>query len=155
MEKISKHIAYNEVVISGTAKRLGIDNTPSKEQLNNIKLLADKVFEPLREHFDVPIYIASGFRSDELNKAIRGAKSSQHMANNGAAFDLDADRYGRITNAEIFNYILEHLDFDQLIWEFGTDDNPDWVHVSYKAGDNRKSVLKAYKENGRTKYFTL
>lgn len=145
--KISKHVAYSEVIHSDTAVRKGISNIPSKEQLDNIKELAVKVFEPLRAHFNVPIYISSGFRSVELNKALKGAKNSQHCANNGAAFDLDADRYNRISNSDIFNYILNNLEFDQLIAEFEENGQPRWVHVSYKTEDNRKQVLIATKNS--------
>ena len=93
------------------------------------------------------------FRSAALNEAIGGAKSSQHMK--GQAMDLD-DVYGYKTNAEMYHWIKENLNFDQLIWEFGTDTNPNWIHVSYvNDEDNRNRCLKAYKENGRTKYKTI
>ena len=151
--KITEHVSYKEIINSTTAKRLGIINEPDSEQLDRIKLLCEKIFEPVRLEFKVPIYISSCFRSDKLNTAIGGAKASQHMANNGAAMDIDADRYGRVTNAEIFHYILENLDYDQLIWEFGDKNDPAWVHVSYKEKDNRKSTLIAYKdENNKTRY---
>jgi hypothetical protein len=119
--------------------------------MDRIILLANNLFEPLREWVGGPIKINSCFRSEELNTRIGGSKSSQHMANNGAAMDLD-DTYGHKTNAQMFHYIKDNLDFDQLIWEFGTDDNPSWVHVSYKEEGNRKNILKACKINGRTKY---
>lgn len=151
--KITKHVAYSEIIHSDTARRKGIKNKPNKVQLANISKLCEKIFEPVRLNFKVPIYISSCFRSDKLNKAIGGAKGSQHMANNGAAMDIDADRYGKITNADIFYYILENLEFDQLIWEFGDAHNPAWVHVSYNEGKNRKQILVAYKNYlGRTKY---
>ncbi len=98
------------------------------------------------------IYVSSGYRSDALNKAIGGSRKSQHSK--GEALDLDNDNKNvAASNTEIFNYIKDNLDFDQLIWEFGTDENPDWVHVSYLSIDeNRKRCLRAYKENGKTKY---
>jgi hypothetical protein len=147
---ISKHISDKEGVYSRTALRLGIENEPNKEQLANMKLLAKEVFEPLRAYVGGPIKINSFFRSPELNKAIGGSGKSQHC--HGQAIDLD-DTFGRCTNAEMFEFIKKHLDFDQIIWEFGNDDNPDWVHVSYVSPDqNRNRCLQAYKENGKTNY---
>ena len=147
---ISKHISYKEGVRSNTAIRRGIDNTPNDEQLNNMETIAEKIFEPLRAYVGGPIKINSFFRCPELNKAIGGSSKSQHCK--GQAMDID-DTFGRCTNAEMYYFIKEHLDFDQMIWEFGDDDNPDWVHVSYVSPeDNRNRCLKAYKENGKTKY---
>ncbi|NPV12899.1 MAG: peptidase M15 [Ignavibacteria bacterium] len=150
-ENISKHLTYKEVTYSQTAIKNNIDNTPNEKQLSNIKLAADKIFEPLREWVGGPIYISSCFRSDKLNKKIGGANSSQHLANNGAAFDID-DTYGYKTNKEMFHYILDNLEFDQLIWEFGNDNNPDWVHFSYNEGKNRKETLRSKMVDGKTVY---
>ena len=150
MSKISKHISLREAIESYTAKRKGIENIPSEYQLTNMVALAENVFEPLREWVGGPIKINSFFRSIELNKAIGGSSKSQHCQ--GRAMDID-DVYGYKTNAEMYNYIKNNLDFDQLIWEFGTDDNPDWVHVSYVSTDqNRKRCLKANKEGGKSVY---
>ncbi|QDP61978.1 MAG: putative peptidase M15 [Prokaryotic dsDNA virus sp.] len=150
---ISKHITYAEAIHSNTAKRDGIDNTPNSQHLENMKELAEKVFEPLRSWVGGPIKVNSFFRSPKLNEAIGGASSSQHCK--GQAIDLD-DVYGHKTNAEMFLYIRENLDFDQLIWEFGTDMSPNWIHVSYVSKeDNRGRCLKAYKEDGKTKYKTI
>ena len=141
---ISKHVSYKEGVYSITATRRCLDNTPSGEQLANMKLLAEKVFEPLREWVGGPIRINSFFRGPELNKAIGGSSKSQHCK--GQAVDID-DTFGRMTNAEIYKIIKDNLDFDQMIWEFGDDDNPNWVHVSYVSEDaNRNRCLKAYKD---------
>ena len=147
---ISKHISNKEGVYSRTALRLGIENKPNNEQLANMKLLAEEVFEPLRAYVGGPIKINSFFRSPELNKAIGGSVKSQHC--HGQAIDID-DTFGRCTNAEMYEFIKKHLDFDQMIWEFGDTDNPDWVHVSYVSEkQNRNRCLQAYKENGKTKY---
>ena len=147
---ISKHISYKEGVYSRTATRLDIDNEPNNEQMDNMCLIAQEVFEPLRMWVGGPIKINSFFRSPELNKAIGGSGKSQHC--HGQAIDLD-DTFGRATNAEMYNFIKENLDFDQMIWEFGDEDNPDWVHVSYVSeAKNRNRCLQAYKENGKTKY---
>jgi hypothetical protein len=150
MNRISKHITYKEATRSVTALRLGIENKPSEYELQNMELIAEKVFEPLREAINGPIKINSFYRSEELNKAIGGSSRSQHCQ--GRAIDID-DVYGYVSNAYMYYYIKDNLDFDQLIWEFGTDTNPDWVHVSYVDGDsNRKRCLLAYKDNGKTKY---
>ena len=148
--KISKHISGREAIESYTAERRGIENIPSEYQLTNMIAIAENVFEPLRKWVGGPIKINSFFRSPELNKAIGGSSKSQHCE--GRAIDID-DVYGHKSNAEMFNYIKNNLDFDQLIWEFGTDDNPDWVHVSYVSIDgNRRRCLKAEKVNNKTTY---
>ena len=147
---ISKHISDKEGVYSRTALRLDIDNTPTKEHKQNMVKLAEEVFEPLRAYVGGPIKINSFYRSPELNKAIGGSTKSQHC--NGQAIDID-DTFGRCTNAEMFEFIKKHLDFDQILWEFGNDKNPNWVHVSYVSPqENRNRCLKAYKENNKTKY---
>ena len=147
---ISEHISKKEATFSATATRRGIDNTPGEYELQNMELIAEKVFEPLRKHVNGPIKINSFYRSEELNQAIGGSSNSQHCQ--GRAMDLD-DTYGYMSNADMYNYIKDNLDFDQMIWEFGTEENPDWVHVSYVDADsNRKRCLQAYKEDGKTKY---
>ena len=147
---ISKHISYKEGVYSITATRKGIDNTPNNDQLSNMVLIAEEIFEPLRAYVGGPIKINSFFRCPELNTAIGGSSKSQHCK--GQAIDID-DTFGRVTNAEMYHWIKEYLDFDQMIWEFGDDNNPNWVHVSYVSeGENRNRCLKAYRENGKTKY---
>jgi zinc D-Ala-D-Ala carboxypeptidase len=150
MSNISKNITYKEAIHSNTAKRLGIDNEPSHEQIANMMTIATMIFQPLRSWVGGPIKITSFFRSPKLNSAIGGSKTSQHCT--GQAMDID-DVYGHKSNAEMFMYIKENLDFDQLIWEFGNDENPSWIHVSYvDAQENRNRCLQAYKENGKTKY---
>jgi len=147
---ISKHISYKEGVYSRTALRRGIKNNPNADQMENMVAIAEEVFEPLRMWVGGPIKINSFFRSPELNKAIGGSGKSQHC--HGQAIDLD-DTFGRATNAEMYKFIKENLDFDQIIWEFGDDTNPDWVHVSYVSPEqNRNRCLKAYRENGKTNY---
>ena len=147
---ISKHISDREGVYSTTAIRRGLDNTPDAEQLLNMRLLAEKVFEPLREWVGGPIRINSFFRGPELNKAIGGSSKSQHCK--GQAMDIDDGGCNK-TNAEMYKFIKDELEFDQMIWEFGDDKNPNWVHVSYVSeNENRNRCLKAYKENGKTKY---
>ena len=150
---ISEHISYKEGVRSNTATRRGIDNTPNAEQLENMELVAEEVFEPLRAYVGGPIKINSFFRCRELFYAIGGSCKSQHCK--GQAMDID-DTFGRMTNAEMYHWIKDYLDFDQMIWEFGDDDNPDWVHVSYVSPEeNRNRCLKAYREDGKTKYMVI
>jgi len=150
---ISKHISYKEGVYSNTAIRRGIDNTPNEEQLDNMKLIAENIFEPLRQYVGGPIKINSFFRCPELNTAIGGSGKSQHCK--GQAIDVD-DTLGVMTNAKMYYWIKENLNFDQMIWEFGDDDNPNWVHVSYVSPEeNRNRCLKAYKDKGKTKYMVI
>ena len=132
---ISKHVSKKEGTFSNTATRRGIDNTPGSKELQNMELIAEKIFEPLRKAANGPIKINSFYRSVELNKAIGGSSKSQHCQ--GRAIDID-DVHGYMSNKEMYNYIKNNLDFDQLIWEFGTEDNPDWVHVSYVDVDNNR-----------------
>jgi hypothetical protein len=148
--QLSTNLSLAEAIRSETAKRKGISNMPTPEHIENAKKLAANIFQPIREHFGKPIFISSGYRSAELNKAISGSLSSQHCS--FEAIDIDMDGTD-ITNAQIFHYIKDNLNFDQMIWEFGTDTNPDWVHVSFAANrSQRKQILVAKKVNGKTTY---
>jgi hypothetical protein len=150
MERISEHISYKEGIKSNTATRLGIKNTPDDYQITNMVNISVNVFEPLRKYVGGPIRISSFYRCEELNRAIGGSSRSQHCE--GRAIDLD-DTLGHKTNAEMYKYIKDNLSFDQLIWEFGDDTNPDWIHVSYVHPDeNRKRCLRAERTNGKTTY---
>lgn len=153
--KLSEHLDLSEVIRSESAKRNGISNMPTAQHIENFKLLAEKVFQPIREHFRCPIHISSGYRSKELNSIIGGSSSSQHCT--GEAIDLDMDGTPNgVTNRMVFDYIKNNLEFDQLIYEFGNDTNPDWVHVSYESsGKQRKQVLKAVRVNGKTQYVAI
>jgi|TARA_B100001996_G_scaffold145880_1_gene111118 hypothetical protein len=154
MFNISDHITLKEATRSNTAQRLNIENFPDPEIVENMRITATHIFEPLREFIGKPIFISSFYRSPKLNKAIGGSTKSQHCK--GEAIDID-DIYGGATNADFFNYIKDNLEFDQLIWEFGDEPwtpggNPAWVHASYSLGSNRMRVLQAYKDKGKTKY---
>ena len=150
MKKISKHVSYKEATFSQTATRKDIDNIPSAEILKRMKAVAENIFEPLRAHVGGPIKINSFYRSINLNVAIGGAKSSQHTR--GEAMDID-DTFGHMSNKNMFEFIKDELDFDQLIWEFGDDNNPAWIHVSYVSNENnRRRILKASKQQGKTVY---
>jgi len=151
-KKISKYISFAEATKSETAKRLDIKNTPTDEHLENMMLVAEKVFEPLREYAGHPIGVNSFYRSPELNKAIRGSSRSSHMI--GAAIDLNS--LGKKTNKELFDFIMENLTFDQLIWEFGSDKNPAWIHISYIGEeDNRNEVLKVKRNSNHNTYYKI
>ena len=148
--KLSEHLDLSEVIRSESAKRNGISNMPTEAHIANFRLLAEKVFEPIRLNFRCPINLSSGYRSVELNKCIGGSLTSQHCQ--GEAIDIDMDGTS-ITNKQVFDYIKANLEFDQLIWEFGTDANPDWVHVSFdSSGKQRKQILKAVKKGSATSY---
>ena len=138
MKNISKYITYQEAVTSQTAIRKGINNTPNSNALINMQLLGIRVFDIVREHFKKPIRVSSFYRSLLLNNAVGGSsRTSQHVT--GEAIDIQATK--GFTNAQIFNFIKDNLEFDQLIWEYGTKENPAWVHVSYKKSGNRKQIL--------------
>jgi zinc D-Ala-D-Ala carboxypeptidase len=144
--RLSKNLTLGEATKSHTAIKYGISNKPSGEHLSNLIQIASKIFQPVRDHFNEPIIVSSGYRSQALNDIIGGASGSQHSK--GEALDLD----GSVENFLIFEYIKNNLEFDQLIWEFGDDENPDWVHVSYKTENNRGEVLQAVRQNGRVIY---
>lgn len=143
---ISQHITYREVIKSSTAKTHGINNVPNSEQLKNIIIFCNELFEPLRKISGKPIFSSSFFRCDELNEhpKIAGSKTTQHLAKKGAAGDFDNDGYDDCsTNAEIFWIIFDYLNFDQLIWEAGNEEEPGWVHVSYVSEElNRNEILR-------------
>ena len=139
MKNISKYITYDEAVTSQTAIRKGIANVPNNEQLINMQLVGIRVFDVVRDHFGTPLRVSSFFRNEATNKAVGGSSTSQHVK--GQAIDIQGT--GKVTNKMIFDYIKENLDYDQLIWEYGTDQNPAWVHVSYVSKEkNRKQILK-------------
>jgi hypothetical protein len=149
--QLSKNFEVAEFARSSSAKRLGISNQPTEAHIANMKLLCEKVLQPVRDHFGRSIFLSSGYRSAALNAKTPGASStSQHCT--GEAVDIDMDGT-EVSNKEVFDFIKEHLEFDQLIWEFGTDANPDWVHVSFEStGKQRKQVLKAVKQGKTTVY---
>ena len=150
MKRISKHISYKEAVGSNYAKQKGIKNKPNEEQVENMKLLAEKVFEPLREWVGCPIRVNSMFRSLELNTALKGSKTSSHMK--GEAMDITSMACGKEnckSNLDMFHWLKDNLEFDQLIWEFGSE--PKWLHVSYNKDNNRQQVLVTKK---RGVYYT-
>jgi hypothetical protein len=150
--KLSEHLDLAEVTRSETAKRKGISNEPTPEHLENFKKLAQNIFEPIRKHFGVPIHISSGYRSKALNTAIGGSLTSQHCSGEAIDIDMDGSSNG-VTNKMVFEFIKANLNFDQLIWEFGTKNAPDWVHVSFETtGKQRKQILRAYKSGGKTAY---
>jgi len=147
---IGQHLTIEQCCKSETAIRKGIDNTPSPDIVSVMNQTAIHIYDPLKEQFG-NIAFSSFYRSVKLNKAIGGSPTSSHCKGEAIDFDMDGIK-GGITNSMLFYYVLNNLEFDQLIWEFGTDENPAWVHVGYRKGNNRKQVLKAVKENGKTVY---
>lgn len=149
MKMISKHFSYREVTYSKKAEQLGIENEPTDGQLFNAAIVAISILEPAREKLGEPIYINSWFRSKEVNKLVKGSKTSDHMT--GCAVDVRTK--GNKRNGELFSIIRDLGGFDQLISEFGTDDCPNWIHVSMKSSGNRGEVLRATKgSDGKTHY---
>lgn len=151
---LSKNLSLSEVIYSKTALRRNIDNTPTEEHIENLKYVAEKVFQPIREHFGVPIYVSSGYRSKDLNEVIGGSPRSFHS--HGLALDLDQDgRNKGVSNADVFYFIKENLQFTELIWEFGDETNPNWVHVAIAPGrEDEKKIKIAKRVDNRTTYST-
>jgi hypothetical protein len=153
LELLTEHISLKEATHSYTAQRYGIDNTPPLRCIEKMRRVAQVIFEPLRRAMGVPIAINSFYRSPRLNRLLGGARNSQHTR--CEAIDIDdtlSVKYG-ITNRDFFCWLYRNTPFDQLIWEYGTDRAPAWVHVSYKpSGRNRRQVLRAYRCGKRTCY---
>ena len=147
--KLTENFSLNELTKSQTAERKGINNTPSAEHQENLKSLCTHVLQPVRDHFNRVVSVSSGYRSEELCLAIGSKITSQHAKGQAADFEI----YG-LSNKELADWINENLDYDQLILEYWRKEDPNsgWVHCSYKSEGNRKQYLKAYKENGSTKY---
>ena len=147
--KLSNNFSLSELTKSQTAERKGIDNTPSAEHQENLKLLCESVLQPVRDHFGKVVTISSGYRSPELCTAIGSKITSQHAKGQAADFEI----FG-VSNKELADYINEHLDYDQLILEYWKESDPNsgWVHCSYSKNHNRKQYLKAFKVDGSTKY---
>ena len=147
--KLSNNFSLNELTRSQTAERKGINNTPSAEHQENLKSLCTNVLQPIRDHFSRVVTISSGYRSPELCVAIGSKTTSQHAKGEAADFEI----FG-VSNKELADYINENLDYDQLILEYWKESDPNsgWVHCSYSEGNNRKQYLRAYKDEGKTKY---
>ena len=144
---ISKYITYQTATKSNTAIKFGIKNEPNAQQLENMKLVG-KIYDEVREFIGKPLIVSSFFRNEALNKKLGGSKTSLHCS--GAAIDIDST--DNVYNKQIFDYIKSNCEFTELIWEFGNDTKPDWVHVAYN-GKNEKEILVAYKDsNNKTKY---
>ena len=148
--KLTENFSLNELTKSQTAERKGIDNTPSAEHQENLKSLCEMILQPIRDHFGQVVSVSSGYRSPELCVAIGSSTKSQHAKGQASDFEI----FG-VSNKELADYIDQNLDYDQLILEYwkGEDEpNSGWVHCSFNAQGNRKQYLRAYKENGSTKY---
>ena len=153
--RLSPNFTLKELIKSQTAERKGINNNPNEDNIENLQRLCEHILQPVRDHYGKVVSVSSGFRSPELCVAIGSSVTSQHASGQAADFEI----YG-VSNKELADYIADNLDFDQLIWEFGTEyprGNPAWIHVSYVSKDkNRNRCLKAYKDkNGKTKYMVI
>ena len=146
---LTENFSLVELTKSQTAERKGIDNTPSTEHQENLKSLCTAILQPVRDHFSQVVTISSGYRSPELCTAIGSKTTSQHARGEAADFE----NFG-VSNKELADYIHFNLNYDQLILEYWKESDPNsgWVHCSYSEGNNRRQYLKAYKENGKTKY---
>ena len=146
---LTENFSLVELTKSQTAERKGIDNTPSTEHQDNLKSLCTSILQPVRDHFSRVVSVSSGYRSEALCIAIGSKISSQHAKGQAADFEI----YG-LSNGELAEWIRENLDYDQLILEFWTPENPNngWIHCSYNSEGNRKEYLRAYKNEGKTKY---
>jgi zinc D-Ala-D-Ala carboxypeptidase len=147
--QLSTNFSLPELTKSQTAERKGIDNTPSPEHKRNLKSLCTHVLQPVRDHFNRVVSVSSGYRSEALCVAIGSKITSQHAKGQAADFEI----YG-LSNGELANYIKENLSYDQLILEYWTPENPNsgWIHCSFNSEGNRKEYLRAYKNEGKTKY---
>ena len=147
--KLTENFSLNELTKSQTAERKGIDNTPSAEHQENLKSLCEMVLQPIRDHFGQVVSVSSGYRSPELCVAIGSSTKSQHARGEAADFEI----FG-VSNKDLADYIDENLDYDQLILEYWKESDPNsgWIHCSFNTQGNRKQYLRAYKENGSTKY---
>ena len=148
--KLTENFSLNELTKSQTAERKGIDNTPSTEHQENLKSLCEMILQPIRDHFGQVVSVSSGYRSPELCVAIGSSTKSQHARGEAADFEI----FG-VSNKELADWINENLTYDQLIleyWKGEEEPNSGWVHCSFTLNGNRKQYLRAYKENGSTKY---
>ena len=149
--KLSKNFSLSEFTKSNTATRLGLDNNPTAEHIHNLVWLCENILQPLRDELGVPIRITSGYRGYDLNQAIGGSSSSDHCK--GAAADIELWVNGSEDNAKLYHLIKNmDLPFKQLIWEFGDEDQPNWIHVAGVKGFPKQECLQAYKQDGKTKY---
>jgi len=147
--KLTENFSLNELTKSQTAERKGIDNTPSTEHQENLKSLCEMILQPIRDHFGQVVSVSSGYRSPELCVAIGSSTKSQHAKGQASDFEI----FG-VSNKELADYIDQNLDYDQLILEYWKESDPNsgWIHCSFNTQGNRKQYLRAYKENGSTKY---
>ena len=147
--ELSKSFTLNELTKSQEATRLGIENIPNEEHIENLKILCEKILQPLRDYYGLPVSISSGYRSIALCEAIGSSAKSQHTKGQAADFEI----FG-VANKDVSDFIVQNLDYDQCILEFWNENEPNsgWVHCSYSINGNRKQYLKAQKVNGKIVY---
>lgn len=149
--KLSKNFALREFTESNTAIRRGINNNPTAEHIHNLAELVENILQPLRDKIGQSIRVTSGYRSEALNEAIGGSKTSDHSHGRAADIKLVVDG---VNKSELLYHTIKNMGvpFKQLIWEFGDDDTPQWVHIAFDKANNKGQCLQAYKDNGKTKY---
>ena len=147
--QLTNNFSLAEMVKSDTALRHDMDNTPGETEIANLKTLCEKVLQPVRDHFQTGVKVNSGFRHPEVNAKVGGSKTSDHCKGQAADIEIPGT-----ANADLAVWIMENLDYTQLILEFYTPGVPDsgWVHVSYDPANLKKQNLTATKKDGKTVY---
>jgi zinc D-Ala-D-Ala carboxypeptidase len=150
--KLSENFTLQELIYSDTAVRMGIDNKPNDETVENLKILCENILEPIRSHFKAPVVVSSGYRSEAVCLAVGSSSKSQHIKGQAVDFEI----FG-IPNKDVTDWVVQNLDYDQCILEFWNDKEPNsgWVHCSYSKDNNRKQYLNAQKLNGRVVYTVM
>jgi hypothetical protein len=149
---LSENFTLQELIYSDTAVRMGIDNKPNDETVENLKILCENILEPIRSHFKAPVVVSSGYRSEAVCLAVGSSSKSQHTKGQAVDFEI----FG-IPNKDVTDWVVQNLDYDQCILEFWNDKEPNsgWVHCSYSKDNNRKQYLNAQKLNGRVVYTVM
>ena len=149
---LSENFTLQELIYSDTAVRMGIDNKPNDETVENLKILCENILEPIRSHFKAPVVVSSGYRSEAVCLAVGSNSKSQHIKGQAVDFEI----FG-IPNKDVTDWIVQNLDYDQCILEFWTPNDPNsgWIHCSYNDSGNRKQYLNAQKLNGRIVYTVM
>jgi zinc D-Ala-D-Ala carboxypeptidase len=149
---LTKSFTLNELTKSQEATRLGIENIPNEEHIENLRILCEKILQPLRDFYGMPVSVSSGYRSATLCEAVGSSSKSQHTKGQAVDFEI----FG-IANKDLADWIVQNLDYDQCILEFWNENEPNsgWVHCSYSINGNRKQYLKAQKIDGKIVYSSM
>jgi zinc D-Ala-D-Ala carboxypeptidase len=149
---LSKSFTLNELTKSQEATRLGIENIPNEEHIENLKILCENILQPLRDYYGMPVSVSSGYRSVALCESVGSSAKSQHTKGQAADFEI----FG-VSNKDVADFIVQNLEYDQCILEFWNENDPNsgWVHCSYSVNGNRKQYLKAQKIDGKIVYSSM